>query len=87
MRGAITPLPHTPSWRGYQLKKSTGTTLPLPFTLNDRASSGFGFQTFFPNILGIYFYSFRYYNEILIPRSSLIFYDIYYLSFCIPLSL
>jgi hypothetical protein len=23
---------NTPSWRGAQLKKSTGTTLPLPFT-------------------------------------------------------
>jgi len=28
MRGAIPPLPNTPSWRGAQLKKSTGTTLP-----------------------------------------------------------
>jgi hypothetical protein len=27
MRGGITPLPSTPSWRGAQLKKSTGTTL------------------------------------------------------------
>jgi hypothetical protein len=31
MRGAIPPLPNTPSWRGAQLK-STGTTLPLPST-------------------------------------------------------
>jgi len=29
MRGAIPPLPNTPSWRGAQLKKSTGTTLLL----------------------------------------------------------
>jgi hypothetical protein len=29
MRGAILPLPNTPSWRGAQFKKSTGTTLPL----------------------------------------------------------
>jgi len=29
MRGAIPPLPNTPSWRGAQLKKSTGTTLPF----------------------------------------------------------
>jgi hypothetical protein len=28
MRGAIPPLPNTPSWRGAQL--STGTNLPLP---------------------------------------------------------
>jgi hypothetical protein len=28
MRGAISPLPNTPSWRGASL--STGTTLPLP---------------------------------------------------------
>jgi hypothetical protein len=32
MRGEIPPLPNTPSWRGAQLKKSTGTALPLPFT-------------------------------------------------------
>jgi hypothetical protein len=30
MRGAITPLPNTPSWRGAQLKMHTGATLPLP---------------------------------------------------------
>jgi hypothetical protein len=30
MSGAIRPLPNTPSWRGDQLKKSTGTTLSLP---------------------------------------------------------
>jgi hypothetical protein len=32
MRGAIPPIPNTPSWRGAEL--STGTTLPffLPFT-------------------------------------------------------
>jgi hypothetical protein len=30
MRGALPPLPNTPSWRGAQL--STGTALPLPFT-------------------------------------------------------
>jgi hypothetical protein len=28
MRGALPPLPNTPSWRGAQLK-NTGTTLPL----------------------------------------------------------
>jgi hypothetical protein len=28
MRGAIPPLPNTPSWRGAQLKKKHGTTLP-----------------------------------------------------------
>jgi hypothetical protein len=28
MRGSIPPLPNTPSWRGAQFKKSTGTTLP-----------------------------------------------------------
>jgi len=34
MRGAIHPLPNTPSWRGAQLKnKSTGTTLPLPLSV------------------------------------------------------
>jgi hypothetical protein len=34
MRGAIPPLPNTLSWRGSQLKESTGTTLPYlsPFT-------------------------------------------------------
>jgi hypothetical protein len=34
MSGAIPPLPNTLSWRGDQLKISTGTTLhlPLPFT-------------------------------------------------------
>jgi hypothetical protein len=30
MSGAILQLPNTPSWRGVQLKKSTGTTLPSP---------------------------------------------------------
>jgi hypothetical protein len=29
MSGAIPPLRNTPSWRGAQFKKSTGTTLPL----------------------------------------------------------
>jgi hypothetical protein len=29
MLEAIAPLPHTPSWRGAQLRKSTGTTLPF----------------------------------------------------------
>jgi hypothetical protein len=33
MRGTIPPLPNTPSWRGAQLKSSTGTTLPLTFTV------------------------------------------------------
>jgi hypothetical protein len=28
MRGSIPPLPNTPSWRGAQLKNSTGITLP-----------------------------------------------------------
>jgi hypothetical protein len=32
MSGAIPLLPNTPSGRGAQLKKGTGTTLPLPFT-------------------------------------------------------
>jgi hypothetical protein len=31
MSGAIPPLPNTPSWRGAELKTSTGTTLLLPF--------------------------------------------------------
>jgi len=31
MSEAIPPLPNTPSWRGAQLKKSTGTTLPFTF--------------------------------------------------------
>jgi len=31
-RGAIPPLPNTPSWRGAQLKESTGT-LPLTFAI------------------------------------------------------
>jgi len=31
MREAIPPLLNTPSWRGGQLKKSRGTTLPLTF--------------------------------------------------------
>jgi len=30
MHGAIPPLPNMSSWHGAQLKKSTGTTLPLP---------------------------------------------------------
>jgi hypothetical protein len=30
MRGAIPPLPNTPSWRGAQ---STGETLPLPLLI------------------------------------------------------
>jgi hypothetical protein len=34
MRGAIHILPNTLSWRGAQFKKkSTGTTLPLPYGL------------------------------------------------------
>jgi hypothetical protein len=33
MRGAIPPLPNTPSWRGAQFKKEgTGTTLPFTFS-------------------------------------------------------
>jgi len=31
MRGAIPPLPNTPSWRGAQLKKSRGTILSFTF--------------------------------------------------------
>jgi len=34
MRGAIPPLPNTPSWRGAQ-EKSTGTTLPFTFSINN----------------------------------------------------
>jgi len=30
MSGVMASLPNTPSWRGARLKKSTGTTLPLP---------------------------------------------------------
>jgi hypothetical protein len=30
MRGAVPPLHNTPSWRGAQLKASTGSALPLP---------------------------------------------------------
>jgi hypothetical protein len=39
MSAAIPPLSNTPSWRGAQLKRSTGTTLPLPqgFYLHRRA--------------------------------------------------
>jgi hypothetical protein len=33
MCGAVPLLPNTPSWHGAQLKKCTGTTLPLPFIL------------------------------------------------------
>jgi hypothetical protein len=33
MRGAIFPLPSKPSWHDTQLKKSTGTTLPLMHTI------------------------------------------------------
>jgi hypothetical protein len=32
MSGAVPPLPNTRSWRGAQLKKSTGTTLLLEIT-------------------------------------------------------
>jgi hypothetical protein len=32
MSGSTPLLPNTPSWRGAQLKKSTWTTLLLPFT-------------------------------------------------------
>jgi hypothetical protein len=31
MREAIPPLPHTPSWRGAQVKNSTGTILPYKY--------------------------------------------------------
>jgi hypothetical protein len=33
MRGAIPPLPNTPSWRGAQVKKITGTTLIYLYTV------------------------------------------------------
>jgi hypothetical protein len=33
MSGAIPPLPNMFSWYGAQLKKSTETTLPLPFRI------------------------------------------------------
>jgi hypothetical protein len=33
MRGAISPIPNTPSWRGAQLKGSTGATSPLPLII------------------------------------------------------
>jgi hypothetical protein len=38
MRGAMPPLPYTPSWRGDQLKESTGTILPLPSSIILRLS-------------------------------------------------
>jgi hypothetical protein len=31
--------PNTPPWRGAQLRKSTGTTLPLPFTTSPHTKS------------------------------------------------
>jgi hypothetical protein len=34
MSGAVHILPNTPSWRDTQLKRSIGTTLPLPLWLN-----------------------------------------------------
>jgi hypothetical protein len=34
MRGAIPPLPNTPSWRGAQFKYKQGKILPLPFLLS-----------------------------------------------------
>jgi hypothetical protein len=37
MHGAIPPLPNTPSWRGAQFKRSTGTSLPSTFILLNRA--------------------------------------------------
>jgi len=33
MRGAIPPLPHTPSWRGAQLKHRDSFTFTLPLLL------------------------------------------------------
>jgi hypothetical protein len=39
MSGAIPPLPNTPSWRGAQLKKRTGTTLFLPLPLTQKRDS------------------------------------------------
>jgi hypothetical protein len=42
MRGLISPLPNTPSWRGAQLEKSTGTLpLPLPLCSYDFAATKF----------------------------------------------
>jgi hypothetical protein len=35
MRPAIPPLPNMPSWHGAQLKKNTGTTLPLQVKSNN----------------------------------------------------
>jgi hypothetical protein len=40
MRGAIPPLPNTPSWRGASL--STGTTLPLLYLYVGSAAGWFG---------------------------------------------
>jgi hypothetical protein len=35
MRGTMPPLPSTPSWRDARLKKSTGTTIHLQFSLGN----------------------------------------------------
>jgi hypothetical protein len=44
MRGAIPPLPNTPSWHGAWL--STGTTLPfLPYTTSSANKTPSGSQT------------------------------------------
>jgi hypothetical protein len=39
MRGAIPPLPNTPSWRDAQFKKKAQEQLPLPFTLQGKVVS------------------------------------------------
>jgi hypothetical protein len=36
MRGAILPLPNTPSWRGTQLKKEHRTTLPFSLLVQEK---------------------------------------------------
>jgi hypothetical protein len=40
MSGAIPPLPHTPSWRGAQLKKAQGQLLPLPLPTDSMDTEG-----------------------------------------------
>jgi len=40
MRGVISPFPNTPSWRGVQFKKITGTILPLPTAVQEKSCTG-----------------------------------------------
>jgi len=64
MREAVPPLTNTPSWRGAQFKKSTGTTLPLPsytFLSSSKVCSNtwiqrmyFGFHFTFIHKCGVY---------------------------------